>query len=382
MRRASRTARVRYVAEDAPTGYGDAADRLVRAVRASGVDVEYRGWSATLQGAEPALVPFSRDDRPGDVAPVGAPTVAHLVPEYYPLVRSVLDGGPFVAHTVWETDRAPKHWPDLLNATDLVVVPTSWNRDVFVGSGVEVPVRVVPHVVCDPMPGDGGAALGIPDDVFVFYSIGRWDQRKAMFHTVRAFLEAFTADDPVMLVVKTGATIEMAPSDSWAQQRRMTFTTGSEVARLVSRYRNPARVQLEPGTWTDDRIAGLHTRGDCYVTLARGEGWGIGAFDACAYGTPVVATGWGGFLEYLDPTTAYLVGSELVAVDNDAYASYSPDQRWAEPNLDHAVEHLRAIVHEPEEARSRAGRAQAHVQSTYSPERVAERFLETLSDWV
>ena len=25
-----------------------------------------------------------------------------------------------------------------------------------------------------------------------------------MFHTVRAFLEAFTADDPVVLVVKTG----------------------------------------------------------------------------------------------------------------------------------------------------------------------------------
>ena len=72
---------------------------------------------------------------PGSFNP---PTVAHLVPEYYPLVQSVLDGGPFVAHTVWESDRLPQHWPDLLNATDLVVVPTAWNRDVFVASGVHV----------------------------------------------------------------------------------------------------------------------------------------------------------------------------------------------------------------------------------------------------
>ncbi len=373
-------ARLRYVAEDAPTGYGDAADRLVRAVRASGTEVEYRGWSRTLEGAPPALVPFSRDDRPQARAVAGAPTVAHLVPEYYPLVQSVVDDGPFVAHTVWETDRAPKHWPDLLNATDLVLVPTGWNRDVFVASGVEVPVRVVPHVVCEPVPGDRGTPLAIPDDRFVFYSIGRWDQRKAMFHTVRAYLDAFTADDPVVLVVKTGITIEMSPSAGWHETRRMAYTTGAEVARLVSRYRNPAPIQLEPGVWTDAQIAGLHTRGDCYVTLARGEGWGIGAFDACAYGTPVVATGWGGFLEYLDDDHAFLVDSELVPVDNEAYASYSPDQRWAEPVVEHAVEHLRAIARDPEVARDRAARARARVHRDYAPSLVAAQFIDSIGD--
>ena len=192
----------------------------------------------------------------------GAPTVAHLVPEHYPFVRDTVANGPLVAHTVWETDRIPRHWPALLNDTDLVVVPTAWNRDVFVAGGVRPPIAVVPHVVCDPAPGDVGAPLKLPDDVLVFYSIGRWDLRKSMFHTVQAFLDAFTANDPVLLVVKTGARIEMPPPDDWGASNPMKWTTGWQVARLVSRYRNPARVQLEAGLWTPAQVAGLHTRGD------------------------------------------------------------------------------------------------------------------------
>jgi glycosyltransferase involved in cell wall biosynthesis len=370
-------AALRYVAEDAPTGYGDAADRLVRATRAHGTRVEYRGWSNTRAGAEPALVPFSRDPFPSEVAAGGAPTVVHLVPEYYPLVRAVVPDGPFVAHTVWESDRLPQHWPALLDATDLVLVPTEWNRAVFAASGVHTPIAVVPHVAATVVPGDGGAGLEVADDDFVFYTIGRWDERKAMFRTVQAYLDAFTGDDPVVLVVKTGPRIEMPPGD-WGAGNPLAWTTGWQVASLVRGYRNPARVRVETATWTDGQIAGLHTRGDCYLTLARGEGWGLGAFDATAYGNPVVATGWGGFLEYLDPDSAFLVDHTLVPVEHNAFASYSPDQCWAAPDLEHAVELVRAVVAEPAKARRRAEPARDRVLERYAASRVAPRFLDAL----
>ncbi|WP_436794247.1 hypothetical protein [Actinospongicola halichondriae] len=372
-------ARLRYVAEDAPTGYGDAADRLVNALRGAGTRVEYRGWSNTRGGAAPALVPFSRDTVPTEVAPVGRPTVVHLVPEYYPLVREVVDGmGPFVAHTVWETDRIPAHWPDLINLADRVVVPTAWNRDVFAEGGVTIPIDVVPHVACDPVPGDGGASLGIDDDEFVVYSIGRWDQRKAMFHTVRAFLEAFDGDDPVVLVVKSGPRIEMPPVDEWGTTNPMAWTTGWQIAHIVSQYVNPAHVRLEVGTWTDAQIAGLHTRGDCYLSLPRGEGWGIGAFDAAAYGNPVVASGWGGLADFLDPEVSSLVRGALVPVEHHAFASYSPDQRWLEPDIHHAAELLRGVYGDHARAVSRAREFSAQVLQKFSPAVVASSFLDVL----
>jgi glycosyltransferase involved in cell wall biosynthesis len=371
-------AALRYIAEDAPTGYGDAADRLVRATRTHGTAVEYRGWSNTRAGVAPALTPFSRDPLPRERAVDGAPTVAHLVPEYYPLVQSVVPPGPFVAHTVWESDRLPHHWPELLDGTDLVIVPTEWNRTVFLESGVRTPVEVVPHVATAVTPGDGGGPLGVADDDYVFYTIGRWDERKAIFLAVRAYLDAFTADDPVVLVVKTGPRIEMPPGE-WGAGNPMSWTTAWQVAALVREYRNPARVRVEAEAWTDDRIAGLHARGDCYLTLARGEGWGIGAFDATAYGNPVVATGWGGFLEYLDADTAFLVDHSLAAVEHNAFASYSPDQQWAAPDLDHAVELLREVLADPSRARKRAAPASERVLTRYAPARVAQRFLDVLS---
>ena len=371
-------ATLRYVAEDAPTGYGDAADRLVRALRTSGTRVEYRGWSATAFGAPPELLPFSRDELPDEVAVPGAPTVAHLVPEYYPLVKATAPAGPFVGHTVWESDRLPHHWPDLLNATDLVMVPTEWNREVFVAGGVRVPVAVVPHVAADPAPGDRGVGLGIPDDLVVFYTIGRWDERKAVFRTVRAFLDAFTAHDPVTLVVKTGVTIEMPPGD-WGAQSRLAYTTAWQLASIVRGYANPARVQLEVDTWSPDRIDGLHHRGDCYLTLARGEGWGIGAFDATAFGNPVIATRWGGFLEYLTADDAYLVDHDVVPVHHHAFASYSPDQHWAEADVEHAVELLHAVAADPDAARRRAQPAQARVVRNYAGPVVAARCTDAIA---
>jgi len=378
-------ATVRYVAEDAPSGYGDAADRLVRASRDAGTGIEYRGWSDTAHGAPPAFLPCSRDERPDEHAAPGAPTVAHLIPEHYPLVRRVADkmarddaAGPIVGHTVWETDRLPQHWPALLNTADLVIVPTEWNREVFAASGVRVPLAVVPHVAITPVPGDRGAGLGLRDDHVVFYTIGRWDERKAVFRTVRAFLDAFTASDPVTLVVKTGMTIEMPPA-AWGAQSRLAYTTAWQLAAIVREYRNPARVQLEVEHWSPDRIAGLHHRGDCYLTLARGEGWGIGAFDATAYGNPVIATGWGGFLEYLTADDAHLVDHTIVPVHHHAFASYSPDQHWAEADTGHAVELLRAVAADRDAARERARPAQARVVHNYSGPVVAAQFADVLA---
>jgi glycosyltransferase involved in cell wall biosynthesis len=379
-----RAAALRYVAEDARSGYADAADRLVRALRDDGVGVEYRGWSNTYRGEDPAFVPYSRDDRPNDRVSHGdAPTVAHLVPEYYPLVRDVLDvrgdRGPLVAHTVWETDRIPDGWAALLNAVDRVIVPSEWNRAVFAAGGVRTPIAVVPHIVCDPVTPshEAVAALGVPDDVVAFYTIGRWDERKAVFHTVRAFLEAFTADDPVVLVVKTGIHTEMPPAAGWGAGNPLVWTTGWQVAQIVRRYRRPAQVRVEVATWTDDQVAALHTRGDCFVGLARGEGWGMGAFDACAYGNPVIATGWGGYLEYLTPDAAFLVDHDVVHVEHHATA-YAPDQRWAEPSIEHAIAQLRTVAGDLDGARRRAAPLRERVRTEFAANEVARRFLHAV----
>jgi glycosyltransferase involved in cell wall biosynthesis len=373
---AASRASLRYIAEDGSTGYSVAAGRLVRALRDSGVDVEMLGLTHTHRGPDSEWVSHSRDDPASSArAREGAPTVMHLVPEHITHVRRSV-AGPLIVHTVWETDRPPAHWPALLNRSDGVLVPTAWNRDAFRASGVRVPVDVVPHVVCAPNH-VGRASLGISEELFVFYTIGRWDERKQPGLVVRAFLEAFTAEDPVMLVVKTGPLTEMPPNDGWGSDSPLYLTTGWQLARLLRRYPRAPRIQLWVDEWDDARICALHARGDCYLTLSHGEGWGVGSFDACAYGNPVIATGWGGHLAYLEGS-ASLVEYDLEAVRSSAPRSYSPDQRWARPRLEHAVELLRRVAANPAAARLAAAPFRERVLRDYAGPAVAERFMSAL----
>jgi glycosyltransferase involved in cell wall biosynthesis len=266
----------------------------------------------------------------------------------------------------------------MINAIDGVLVPCEWNRQVFVEGGVTSAISVVPHIACDPVPGDQGVPLALPDDVTVFYTIARWDPRKAPWLAMRAFLEAFTSDDRVALVVKTTPTIQARPLGDWGFETAMFGTTSLEVARLLREYPHAPHVLLEVNDISPERIAGLHWRGDCYVSLGHGEGWGLGEFDACAYGNPVVTTGWGGHLSYLDPGAAWLVDYKLVPVRHHEPISYSPDQKWAEPSIENAVQLLREVAADISGARQRAAPLRERVCTDYAAPKIAGRALGAL----
>ena len=335
---------------------------------------------ATQAGATypPPSPSIERDDQPDCRVGPDAPTIAHLVPEHYRAVRELVGDVPIIGHTVWETDLVPAHWPEMMNAVEAMLVPTDWNRSVFVEGGVTVPISVVPHVACDPVPGDRGVPLDLPDDVVVFYTIARWDPRKAPWLGMRAFFEAFTSDDRVALVVKTTPTVQARPLGEWGSETSVFGTTSLEVARLLREYPRAPHVRVEVHDVSPDRIAGLHWRGDCYVSLAHGEGWGLGEFDACAYGNPVVATGWGGHLAYLDPHASWLVDYELAPVRHHEPISYSADQKWAEPSLGHATQLLRNVAADLSGARQRAAPLRHRVRTEYSGPRIAEQVLAAL----
>ena len=178
MERGPSSVALRFIAEDALVGYTEGADRLVRALRGQGVRVEYRGVMFGSEATPCALRRHSRDPLPAERAAPGAPTIARMIPPRLPQVREAIGDGPLIWQTVWETDRLPRHWVPLLNDVDRVIVPTEWNRAVFETSGVTTPVVVVPHVACDPVPGDGGVPLDLPADLVVFYTISRWCLRK------------------------------------------------------------------------------------------------------------------------------------------------------------------------------------------------------------
>jgi SAM-dependent methyltransferase len=79
----------------------------------------------------------------------------------------------------------------------------------------------------------------------------------------------------------------------------------------------------------------------------------------------VVATGYSGPLEYLDPQHHWLVRYQPTPV-RQPYAYYHPSMSWSEPDLFHAAEGLRWVHGHRDEARAKARDAAQRLTATFS----------------
>ena len=385
---------VKYISWRRGSGYGDAARRHMLGLRRLGIPVTWvpmvpgRSFGRGL-GFEGSRARVADDPELDDICNIPIPydtVIIHLPPEYFPPWARRETGKRIVGHTVWETDRVPPHWPPLFQSLQLAIVPCEWNREVFRGSGIAVPIKVVPHSL-EPTPitstsnvanCDAGIEDIDPSD-FVFYTINTWTNRKRVEKTMEAYLNEFTADDSVALIVKT-STKEM----SWS---RVPFSGHSFIPadwlaqRVLRRYKRPASVCLIAGDdLPEARIRAIHRRGDCYVSLCAAEGWGVGVFDAAARGRPVVMTGYGGQREFLPPNLAYLVDYYMEPVwDGPLNFRATRGQKWAAPDVGHASQLMRRVFEHREEATQRGRALGEFVRAKFHTDRVDRMLVEALS---
>ena len=102
--------------------------------------------------------------------------------------------------------------------------------------------------------------------------------------------------------------------------------------------------------------------------------------EANAAGTPAIATGWGGHLDYLGADWPGAVPSRMaqVPVWPPERPSYWPSQRWADPDVDAAVAAMRSIVADPRRARAAASSIAERIANRYAEPVVAREYLAAL----
>ncbi len=365
-----------YLSYDEDSGYGTAARRTMEALEAVNVDFDWSPLVRSTSWGQRYATPVGYDPfRHGSGR--GGVVIAHTTPEYYADLRLATTDAFFVGHTIWETDRLPSRWPQLLEFVDLIVVASELSAQVIRAAGVQTPVEVIPH----PLTTSTSEISRVEehnDDRYVFYTIADWTRRKGVEATIEAYLRAFRRDDPVLLVVKSSP-LDHSAFGRAGIRKVEPGTSAWSLSRILARHPFSAAVRLINSPLSDREISDLHNRGDCYVSLSRAEGWGIGAFDAVAAGNPVIATGWGGHLDYLE-NSPYLVNYQLVPVDEPALLqrNYSPDQHWAEPDIDHAATLMRWVYDHPHEARASASRQSTMVNDRYSPNIVGARWRSVI----
>jgi glycosyltransferase involved in cell wall biosynthesis len=382
---ARRPTGVRWIAWEPGVGFGDAAVAYIAALDALDLPVTWTPMQWThgeahvrpVQGYDGPLAHLAGRAIDHDTV------VFHMSPGHHSRWLAEADGRRRLLCTTWETDRVPERWAADFRDFDAVIVPSTFNRDAFLASGWPTTVHVVPHCA-PPAPPVEPARFERIGDRFVFYTIAPWSTRKAMADTISAFLDAFTADDDVALVVKTSPLSQQAI----ARRRRglaVDAPRGWETASwpvfasLLAGRRNLPEIHLIPAQVPAHEIQALHARGDCFFSLTRSEGWGLNIADALRFGNPVVVTGWGGQTDYLGTDYPFLIDYDLVPTTSDAtddWFEYREGYCWARARHDHAVDVLRWVADHRDDAAAIARPAGERLLRECAPDAVARRLLD------
>ena len=139
------------------------------------------------------------------------------------------------------------------------------------------------------------------------------------------------------------------------------------------------RITILDQSLSRDEMLSLIDNCDCYISLHRSEGFGLGMAEALAMGKPVIATDYSGNRDFLSADTGFPVPFSLRKLMPGEYPM-GEGQSWAEPDLRVAVQQMRAVFANREERQTRAARGERYIEGHYSGEIVAKIIKDRLDD--
>jgi glycosyltransferase involved in cell wall biosynthesis len=319
-----------------PSGYGQFARNFVKKIYHSKINI-----SATICSFDKQNVDIGKDqvlfnqltnyDNKPNIQ------IINTTPEFYeklknPYIKSI-------GFTMFETDGIPNLWVQECNKMDAIFVPCSHNKEVFLNSGVKVPIYVV-------SPG-----IEIPDlkekkekDTYKFYSIFQWTTRKGWDRLLKAYFSEFNEDDDVLLVLKTYRC-------NTGSQEQQAIKNEINYLKQNMRLKKFPPIYFIGDLLSSEQMKNLHESSDCFVLPTKGEGLGMPQMSSMAHGNPTISTNWSGQTEFMNKDNSILLDYQLSPVTHQIFSPwYESTMNWAEANIHQLKKEMRWCYENRDEA--------------------------------
>ncbi|MEE4563351.1 glycosyltransferase [Paenibacillus polymyxa] len=259
-----------------------------------------------------------------------------------------------IGYWAWELPDFPDEWCDSFQLLDEIWVPSTFvNNSIAIKS--PIPVVTIPHSIevriTQPR---NRAYFKLPEDAFLFlsmYDVNSYQARKNPQASVEAFKRSFAFNDQsVGLVIKVNG--------SNANQ--------GEMEMLLELVKENGNIYLIKETLSRNDINGLISVVDCFVSLHRSEGFGLGLAEAMYLHKPVIGTNWSSVTDFMNDTNSCPVNYTLVQVGKD-YGPYKSYQYWADPDIENASNYMKKLVAEPLYYEKIADEGKRTIQEHFSP---------------
>jgi glycosyltransferase involved in cell wall biosynthesis len=234
----------------------------------------------------------------------------------------------------WELEKIPANWERVEKLVNEVWAQSEFSARVFRKSSsiVKVMPFSLPYQVKHKFKRE---YFSLPEKQFVFlmtFDYLSHVARKNPSAVIQAFLEEFGSDQSVTLVIKS------------VNQNLPVINKNL----LPSKARENKNIKFIDDYLTKDEMLSLIEVVDCYVSLHRSEGLGLGLAEAMSLGTLVIGTKYSGNMQFMNQKNSLLVDYTLVPVKVDEYP-YADGNVWAEPKISSARAQMRyAVTHQVE----------------------------------
>jgi hypothetical protein len=275
--------------------------------------------------------------------------INHSMPEFF-IESSIYS----IGLTYWETNKLPDSWVVDCNRMDEVWTTSRFMRDVFINSGVTVPVYAF--------------NLGVNPDIFfpvkrhphtpfTFLSIGSPSTRKNSQTAVDAFIKVFGGKEGYRLIYKSNG-----PPDA------RSISNG-----MKDRLSHP---QIEVIDWevsTED-LGRIYDCADCLLYPTSGEGWGLIPFQSIAKGIPTICTNATACEEFADMSIPldYEWSNEKMS------GIYEGAGLWAKPNFDDLCDKMLYVVNNYEEVSNKTFVSAQYIHENMTWEKVSKDYVDRL----
>ena len=274
--------------------------------------------------------------------------------ETTPFDFDIIDTEIKIANTMCESSEIGEDWVNPCNAMTAVCVPNEFQKEVFIRSGVRVPVHVIRHGTWTEM----FPYYERPKrDVFTFGIVGYLNERKGIFDLIRAFVSEFDMDEPVRLYLKSS-------------NKDFGFYSNFTDPRITTDIRH-----LKP-----EELRDLYYSFDCFVFPSRAEGVGQPPREAMSTGLPTIVTNYSGLEEIADPQWCYPLQPASFSRGVNPVREQTGD--WANIDIQELMYWMRYVYEHQEEAKEIGRIGSQEINLHHSWPACAQEMVELLKEFI
>ncbi|MBI5357052.1 glycosyltransferase family 4 protein [Candidatus Collierbacteria bacterium] len=329
-------------------GYGIANIQWIKHLSRLGVDVYFHGQFAPQPGTREwqALDDEERAlfEKPFEVCNVG---LVEATPWQFHLNRSKIK----IANTMAEADKLGPDWVKACNGMDRIIVPNEFYKQVFRGSGVSVPITVIPHGVDTDR---YGFIIRRGKPIFTFGSCGYLNDRKGALELIQAFASEFDQGEPIRL--------------------RLHSTNGYFG---YYKYLSDPRIEVTTDLWHPDELVKFYHDLDCFVFPSRAEGVGYPPREAMSTGLPVILMNYSGLSDVASPDFSYPLEPDGF---EDRPGMLEQPGKWARIDIPQIMYWMRYVYQHKGEAKTKGIIASQIMRQKYAWPICAKRLKDYLEN--